>query len=188
MLGKLKYIIFLSVLYACSSQGSKQIVDASSAYLELDNGVLLYRDRPFTGNLQTYYSDHKLKSDIEYHHGKKEGYEHHWFEDGSKSVERFYTKGYKSGMHKGWWNDSTLKFQYYFNEKGEYNGVVKEWYNTGSLLKVFNYVDGKEVGRQRLWKIEGTIKANYEVVNGERFGLVGLKKCYTVTRNSDNIR
>ena len=39
-----------------------------------------------------------------------------------------------------------------------------------------------------MWKDDGTIKANYEVVNGERFGLIGLKKCYTVTVNEDEVK
>ena len=41
----------------------------------------------------------------------------------------------------------------------------------------FHYIDGKEVGSQKLWQEDGRIKANYEVKNGERFGLIGLKKC-----------
>ena len=49
----------------------------------------------------------------------------------------------------------------------------------------FNYINGKEAGKQLLLKSNGNIKANYEVVNGERFGLIGLKKCYTVTKIND---
>ncbi|AUP81695.1 hypothetical protein C1H87_19575 [Flavivirga eckloniae] len=176
------------MLFACSSIKSKIIIEASNSNLKLNNGILLYKGLPFTGNVQTYYVGRNLKSDIEYVDGKKEGYEKHWFENGSKSIERYYTKGLKSGVHKAWWNNTILKFEYHFNEKGYYHGIVKEWYKTRRLFKSFNYVNGKEVGRQRLWKADGTIKANYEVVNGERFGLIGLKKCYTVTTNSDEIK
>lgn len=45
----------------------------------------------------------------------------------------------------------------------------------------FNYENGNENGRQQLWKVDGTIKANYEVVHSERFGLIGLKKCNNVS-------
>ncbi|MDO5969710.1 hypothetical protein Q4Q35_07810 [Flavivirga aquimarina] len=189
MSSKLIYIIFFTgVLYACNTVKHKQIIEASDSNLKLNNGVLLYKGLPFTGNLQAYYVDKILKYDIEYVDGKKEGYEKYWFRNGSKSIERYYTKGHKSGVHKAWWNDTVLRFEYHFNNKGEYHGIVKEWYKTGQLFKMFNYLNGKEVGSQRLWKIDGTIKANYEVVNGERFGLIGLKKCYTVTTNSDEIR
>ncbi len=165
-----------------------RILEASDSNLQLDNGVLLYKGIPFTGNLHTYYVGKNLKSDIEYDAGRKQGYEKHWFENGSKSMERYYIKGIKSGVHKAWWNDTILKFEYHFNEKGEYHGMVREWYETKQLYRDFNYVKGKEVGSQRLWKADGTIKANYEVVRGERFGLIGLKKCYTVTTNSNEIK
>ena len=189
VLNKLKYIVFfIGVLYACNTINSKRIIEASDSNLKLNNGVLLYKDSPFTGNLQTHYVDKKLKSDMEYADGKKEGYEKHWFKNGSKSIVRYYIKGFKSGVHKAWWNDTIFKFEYHFNIKGEYHGMVKEWYKTGQLFRDFNYFNGKEVGSQRLWKADGTIKANYQVVHGERFGLIGLKKCYTVTANSAEIK
>ena len=78
-------------------------------------------------------------------------------------------------------------FEYHFNKKGEFHGIVKEWYKSGQIFRDFNYFAGKELGRQRMWKYDGTIKANYEVVNRDRFGLIGLKKCYTVTVNKDEI-
>ena len=68
-----------------------------------------------------------------------------------------------------------------------YHGNVKEWYSNGQLYRDFNFNNGKEVGSQKLWKLDGTIKANYEVVKGERFGLIGLKKCYQVSVGSDEI-
>ncbi|GAA3598339.1 hypothetical protein GCM10022396_14490 [Flavivirga amylovorans] len=156
--------------------------------LELINGIVFFNKVPLIGNIVSHYEDHKVKSDIQYAQGKKHGYEKHWYEDGSKKIERYYFEGFKTALHKGWWEDGKLKFEYYFNKQGEYNGRVKEWYKTGQLFRDFNYLEGKEVGSQRLWKIDGTIKANYKVVHGERFGLIGLKKCYTVTTNSDEIK
>ena len=164
------------------------MVEASDKNLKLDNGVLLYNETPFEGQLVSYYEAEKLKSKIEYAGGKKHGYEKQWYDSGNKLIERFYKKGFKTGIHKSWWTDGKQKFEYHFNEKGEFHGVVKEWYKSGKIFRDFNYVDGKEVGSQRLWKFDGTIKANYEVVNGERFGLIGLKKCYTVTTNSYEIK
>ncbi len=175
------------VFHSCKPEMKYEIVDTNK-HLELVNGIMFLNKVPLTGHIVSYYETHKVKSDIQYTQGKKHGYEKHWYEDGSKKIERYYFEGFKTALHKGWWRDGKLKFEYSFNKKGEYNGMVKEWYKTGQLFRDFNYVKGKEVGRQRLWKIDGTIKANYEVVNGERFGLIGLKKCYTVTTNSDEIK
>lgn len=159
----------------CSCHSNKEGIIAEVSDTTLINGVLFYKDAPFTGNLQSYYRDKILKSDIQYLKGKKQGSEIHWQDSGQKIVERYYHEGMKSGVHKSWWKNGNLKFEYHFNTKGEYQGSVKEWYKTGQIFKDFNYVNGKEVGKQRLWKINGAIRANYEVVNGERFGLIGLK-------------
>ena len=69
---------------------------------------------------------------------------------------------------------------YVFDNNGRYNGKVEEWYVNGQKLREFNYTEGLENGKQKLWDLDGNIKANYEVINGERYGLIGLKKCFTV--------
>ena len=173
---------------SCNSTLKTFIVDVSDVNLKLDNGILFYNKVPFKGLLVEYYSVEDLKSVIEYVDGKKQGYERHRFKNGSLAMERFYRNGFKTGIHKAWWENGTLKFEYHFNDKGEFHGQVNEWSPSGQLYMSFNYKNGKEVGSQRLWKVDGSIKANYEVINGERFGLIGLKKCYTVTVNSDEVK
>lgn len=163
-------------------------MNASDNNLKLDNGVLFYKEIPFKGVLNVYYSSNELKSEIQYDDGKKHGSEKQWYVNGDKLMERFYKQGFKTGVHKAWRQDGTPKFEYHFNEKGEFHGIVKEWYKNAQIFRDFNYVDGKEVGLQRMWTNEGTLKANYEVVHGERFGLIGLKKCYTVTVNEDEVK
>jgi len=147
----------------------------------------MYKDVPFDGFLKSYYDSKKTKSKAHYNQGKKEGLETILHQNDSVASKRFYTKGVKTGIHKAWWENGNPKFVYHFNDKGEYNGNVKEWYTSGTLYKDFNYMNGKESGSQKLWYQTGKIKANYEVVNGERFGLIGLKKCYQVTVGSDEV-
>ncbi|MEW4924767.1 hypothetical protein [Algibacter sp. 2305UL17-15] len=174
--------------FSCNTSSTSQIVDVLDINLKLDNGILFYDEVPFKGILVSYYDPENLKSKIEYADGKKHGLETQWYRNGDKMIERFYREGFKTGIHKSWWQDGTQKFEYHFNEKGEFHGIVKEWYKNAQIFRDFNYVDGKELGSQRMWKNDGTIKANYEVVNGERFGLIGLKKCYTVKENEDEIK
>ena len=173
---------------SCSNEKKPLILDASHSDLVLVNGILQLNDMPFSGDLNTYYPNGDLESEVEYDAGKKHGYEKRWLTNGALYMERFYTNGFKSGTHKAWWENGSLKFEYHFNDNGEYDGSVKEWYETGQPYMSFNYENGKESGSQRLWKADGRIKANYEVVNDERFGLIGLKKCYTVTVNSDEVK
>ena len=98
-------------------------------------------------------------------------------------MERQYYNGVKVGLHRGWWENKNLKYRYFFSNNGKYNGKVEEGYVNGQKLKEFNYSKGLEKGKQKLWDLDGNIKANYEVINGERYGLIGLKKCFTISDN-----
>lgn len=172
----------------CNTADTTFTTRISDENLRLVNGVLIYNETPFSGVLLEHFTTETIKSRTEYLEGKKNGRVQRWYKDGSKLSERFYAEGFKVGIHKSWWPSGILKFEYHFNDKGEFHGVVKEWYQSGKLFQDFNYNEGKEEGKQRMWKPDGSIKANYEVINGERYGLIGLKKCYTVTVNSNEIK
>ncbi len=182
------HIICVFITLVSCSERKIQSLDVSNKHLKLNNGVLEFSGKPFTGVLTDTFSNGRLQSALSYSLGRKEGEEKQWFENGQLAVERFYSKGKKIGIHRAWWDNGQLKFAYHFNNKGEFHGNVKEWSRDGMLFRDFNYEKGKESGRQRLWKLNGNIKSNYEVVNGERFGLIGLKKCYTVTDGRDKIK
>lgn len=188
LINKFYISCFCAILYSCGNiQEAKKII-AKNSSLKLNNGVLFYNDKPFSGNLIDYHKNNNLKSDITYKNGRKNGLEQQWYKNGLLAQKRFYKNGVKFGIHTGWWHDGTLQFEYHFNHEGAYHGTVKEWYKNGEIYKLFNYTNGKESGRQKLWKTNGSIKANYDVVNNERFGLIGLKKCYTVTTESDFVK
>ncbi|WP_298534731.1 hypothetical protein [uncultured Algibacter sp.] len=184
----LNIVLALCVFFGCNSTINEQVVNVLDINLTLDNGVLFYNKSPFNGIIMSSYDSGVIKSKVEYIEGRKDGSEIQWYENGSKLMERFYAKGFKVGIHKAWWENGNLKFEYHFNNEGKYNGSMKEWYQSGQPLRAFNYKNGKEDGAQRLWKPDGQIKANYQVIKGERFGLIGLKKCYTVTVNNDEVK
>ncbi|MGC6430988.1 MAG: toxin-antitoxin system YwqK family antitoxin [Jejuia sp.] len=183
------YIALLAILLLdCNSNSDIQTVDTLDEGLTLHNGILLYQGYEFDGVVISNYDTGEKLSQIEYKSGKKHGQEIRWYKTGDQLLERFYVEGYKTGIHRSWWPNRNLKFEYHFNEKGEHHGVMNEWCESGQPLKAFNFENGKELGTQKLWKHNGNIKANYEVVNGERFGLIGLKKCYIVTVDKDEIK
>ncbi|MEP5340414.1 MAG: hypothetical protein ABJL44_06055 [Algibacter sp.] len=181
-------ILIISVVTSCRDTNNIPSIQSVNKDLVLVNGVLELNKVPFSGRLISNFFNGNLKSEMFYKDGKKNGSEKYWLENGDLAQERFYTNGLKTGIHSAWWNLETPKFVYHFNNQGEFDGEVKEWYRSGQLYMHFNYKKGKESGSQRLWKIDGSVKANYEVVNGERFGLIGLKKCYQVTTGSDVVK
>ncbi|CAZ97394.1 hypothetical protein Q4603_20625 [Zobellia galactanivorans] len=180
----------LFCLYFCLFSCSREdlVVDKASAELELVNGVLYYQGKPFNGLLVSKYDASTFKMKSEYVEGRKQGYEKQWYPNGQLSQSRMYSEGIKTGKHLAWWEDGTPKFIYRFNEKGEYDGNRKEWYRNGNLILDFNYSNGKEAGSQRMWTDNGKIRANYTVKNGDRFGLIGLKKCYNVNADLNELQ
>jgi len=144
------------------------------------NGVLLLDDQPYSGIVNELYPDKNLKSKSEYDQGKRHGYYFGWYPNGNRWFERFYTSGIKTGTHLGWFENEQQLFQYQFNNSGMYNGAVLDWHKNGVLAKHFNFEEGKEAGSQRMWEVDGKIRANFYTVNGERHGLIGLKNCGSV--------
>ena len=163
------------------------VIDATAneSFLEIKHGVLHYKGNPFTGELVAYFDAQKSipKLSCAYVKGHKDGAEKIWHSNGVLSSERKYSNNVKVGIHKAWWSSGKKKFEYIFNDFGEYSGVLKEWFENGNLYREFHYSKGKEEGSQKMWKINGDIRANYVVRNGEIFGLIGMKKCDPVSTN-----
>jgi antitoxin component YwqK of YwqJK toxin-antitoxin module len=49
-----------------------------------------------------------------------------------------------------------------------------------------NYEAGIEVGQQRQWYDDGSVRSNYVMKNGRRFGLLGTKNCINVKDSLDH--
>lgn len=181
------FIVFILIWFASCEREQLEVAKANTE-LELVNGVLYYQNKLFDGLLVAKYDDVSYRMKLQYKEGRKDGFEKQWYLNGQLSQNRNYSQGIKIGNHLAWWQDGTNKFDYHFNEKGEYEGSRKEWYQNGQLVRDFNYSNGKEIGGQRMWTTTGKIRANYEVKNGERFGLIGLKKCYTVKTDANELQ
>mgnify|MGYP005990188139 FL=1 len=162
----------------------KNILNQSFKY---KMGILYFNNKPYSGVVNEFYENESLKSKSEYYNGKREGDYFGWYANGSKWFQRFYSKGIKVKTHKGWFKNGQQMFEYQINNKGVYDGFVKDWHLNGQIAKHFNFLNGKETGSQKMWKPNGKIRANFYTVEGERFGLIGLKNCVSVlSKNKEN--
>jgi len=173
-----KLYFLMLLLIACNDNASSMIISDSHNDLELNNGILFFGNETFNGTIISRYVNQSMKSEIQYLKGKKNGFERHWYKNHTLAIDRTYHNGLKVGIHYGFWENGKKKFIYHFNDQGAYEGSVKEWFRTGQLLRHFNYVNGRESGKQQMWLENGKLRANYEVIDDERYGLIGLKKCY----------
>ncbi len=138
--------------------------------------TLYYHGSYFTGYQFSLYENGDTAFINSYFNGVQEGTQKKWYANKQLTEERFYINGKKEGIHRGWWPDGKNKF-IFEALNNEYNGEFKEWYSSGLLGKQFHYNNGQEEGSQRLWWDNGTVRANYVIRKGKKYGLIGLVTC-----------
>jgi antitoxin component YwqK of YwqJK toxin-antitoxin module len=181
---------FLVIIAACSNADEKKnnpelkIAKTIPAnYISVnDSGFLKHKDtvyyqkKYFTGYQFSLYPNADTEFISGYFNGVEEGLQKKWYPNKQLTEERFYINGKKEGTHQGWWPDGKQKF-IFETVNDEYNGEFREWYSSGLLGKQFHYVNGQEEGSERLWWDNGTVRANYVIRNGKKYGLIGFKTC-----------
>jgi antitoxin component YwqK of YwqJK toxin-antitoxin module len=86
----------------------------------------------------------------------------------------------KNGKQLAFWDNGNKRFEY--TAKNDMNeGALMEWDYNGKLFHLAHYKNGQEEGVQKLWYENGKIRANYIIVNGRRYGLLGTKNCKNVS-------
>jgi antitoxin component YwqK of YwqJK toxin-antitoxin module len=138
--------------------------------------TVYYKDQFFTGYRFSLYPNGDTAILQSYFNGVEEGTQIKWYPNHQLQEERFYINGKKEGIHKGWWPDGKKKFVFTACAD-KYEGESKEWYSSGLLEKHFHYKNGQEEGGERLWWDNGSVRANYVIRQGKKYGLIGLKTC-----------
>ncbi|WP_170061070.1 toxin-antitoxin system YwqK family antitoxin [Spirosoma aerolatum] len=155
--------------------------EATTVHVHWQNGLAVENNHPFTGMVYTLAENKKDTVEIVgFRDGKEQGEWKRFYENGKLAEKRFFNKGQKVGDLTAWWPDGSLRMAYHF-ANGEYNGVCREWGSTGLLLKEMTYKDGYEEGSQKQFYDNGKIKANYVMIAGKRYGLLGTKNCVNAT-------
>ena len=72
------------------------------------------------------------------------------------------------------------KFEFVANDD-TYEGEMKQWNVDEQLIHLANFKNGQEEGSQKLWYDNGKIRANYVIIKGKRYGLLGTKNCRNVS-------
>ncbi len=151
-------------------------VNANDPGFSKRQDTVYYGPHYFTGYQFSLYNDGDTAFINSYFNGVEEGIQKKWYARKQLAEERFYINGKKEGMQRGWWPDGKQKFAF-ATVGDEYEGEFKEWYSSGLLAKQFHYTNGREEGSQRLWWDNGTVRANYVIRKGKKYGLIGLVIC-----------
>ena len=186
---ELFFYIFLFSIVSCNSKKKDVFAEPKIAktvpanYINATDGrfsnhqdTLYYGNSFFTGYRYSLFENGDTAALQSYFNGVEEGVQQKWYPNRELAEKRFYINGKKEGIHRGWWPDGKQKF-YFEVYSNEYNGEFKEWYSSGLLGKDFHYVNGQEEGSEKLWWDNGSIRANYVIRNGKKYGFIGLKTC-----------
>lgn len=169
--------ITLLLFITVSCQSSQEEISWDDKLFHQKEEYLYYQDKPFTGVVLKFYANHQIQSRQYFSAGKLDGLSEKWFENGRMQERRYFTENHKTGKHQAWWENGQQRFEYQFDNDVPIK-THKEWYPNGQLFTISNYDEnGQPMGIQQMWFDDGKIKANYEVKNGRRFGLLGAKGC-----------
>ncbi|QBN20683.1 toxin-antitoxin system YwqK family antitoxin [Flavobacterium nackdongense] len=152
-----------------------------SPTIQIKNDTVFVNNKKYSGFLYELQSNNKDTISIKgYYNGLETGVSKKWYADRKIMEERYYLDGKKNGTQIAFWENGNKKFEFKaINDI--YEGEMKEWNVNGKLIHLANYKNGQEEGSQKLWYDNGKIRANYVIINGRRYGLLGTKNCRNVS-------
>lgn len=152
----------------------------SAAGISVKNDVVFLGNKKYSGFLLELSPTQDTLSTEGYLNGLLSGVCKKWYPDKQLKEERWYVDGKKNGRQVAYWENGNKRFE--FTAKNDaYEGELKEWSVDGRLFHLANYVNGQEEGAQKMWYNNGKIRANYVIIKGKRYGLLGTKNCKNVS-------
>ena len=147
----------------------------------IKNDIVYWRDTAFSGFLYEINPENKDTLLWEgYRDGQLQGDCKKWYPNKQLMEERHYLAGEKNGTQRAYWPNGNKRFEF-TAVKDICEGEMKEWTIDGRLFHLAHFVKGQEEGVQKLWYENGKIRANYVIINGKRYGLLGTKNCKNVS-------
>ena len=180
----------LIFLFSCSEQQQGSDLNfISSAQpvkitqdMVIKNDTLFFKGLRFSGKMFDLYPSNDTSFTSFYINGLKHGLSKKWFENAELQEIRTYSNGRKQGHQISYWENGHKRFEFHA-ENDMYQGELREWSAQGNLIHLAHFKDGQEEGVQQLFYDNGIIRANYVIIKGRRYGLLGTKNCKNVTNN-----
>ena len=175
--------IFLTLL-SCSAEKrdlSNLYILSSSKEIVIHNEIVYFKNQRFNGCLYQLMPNKKDTLQIQFFkNGIYDGIFKKWYSNKQLMEYRVYKNGKKNGIQVTFWKNGYKRFEY--NAKNDtYDGEMSQWTNRGQLYHLAHYSNGQEEGSQKMWYENGKLRANYVIINGKRYGLLGTKKCKNVS-------
>ena len=169
----------------CSCSKNEPIVpktywQKSSKEITVLNDVSYLNKVKYSGFLFELYPNRDTISSEGFINGQLSGICRKWYPNKQLKESRFYTNGKKNGTQIAYWENGNKRFEF-IAENDAYEGELSEWTFDGKLTHLAHYKEGQEEGSQKLFYDNGKIRANYVIIKGKRYGLLGTKNCKNVS-------
>ncbi len=176
------YLLVVLLTAACKQKKQEEpFVLKSSKDVSMVNDVAFHHQSLFTGFL--FERDGSNQDTIlleQYKDGLLNGVCKKWYPNRQLMESREYKSGRKNGKQISYWENGNKRFEF-IARNDAYEGELKEWSVTGTLFHLAHFVNGQEEGTQKMWYDNGKIRANYVIIKGKRYGLLGTKNCKNVS-------
>jgi antitoxin component YwqK of YwqJK toxin-antitoxin module len=176
---------YILVLLACSCSKKEPIVPKiywlkSSNEITVLNDVVYINKDKYSGFLFELYPNQDTISSEGFSNGQLTGLCRKWYPNKKLLEERLYAGGKKNGKQLAFWENGNKRFEF-TSQNDAYEGELREWTFDGQLTHLAHFKEGQEEGSQKLWYDNGKIRANYVIIKGKRYGLLGTKNCKNVS-------
>ncbi len=189
-LNKMKIFLRNMLLFlACSCSKPEKIADKkvpniyllkSLQEIHIENDVVFLNTQKYTGFLYELSPSKDTLLIEGYINGLLHGRCKKWYPDRQLKEERNYYEGKKHGPQVLYWENGHKKVEF-IAKNDVYEGELREWSSSGALFHLGTYINGQEEGPQKMWYENGKIRANYVIIKGKRYGLLGTKNCRNVS-------
>jgi antitoxin component YwqK of YwqJK toxin-antitoxin module len=115
------------------------------------------------------FSDERIKFEIEFKDGQRNGIAKSWRADGTKKCFVNYESGKMNGSRKCWHDNERLWIDAFYTN-GKNDGIKKIYYKSGVLKYEGRYIDGAPDGIHKSFYRSGSPKHQSNSVNGDFHG------------------
>lgn len=151
-----------------------RFVEDGSSSLKLAPDGYTYQGKIFSGFIYKLKGFQLMRLAF-VEHGQRHGPDIQWYGNGQRFIERHYSHGLESGIHRAWFQDGRPMYLKSF-ETGKPQGEFYEWHANGQLAQFILFSEGKEIAAKS-WTAGGKPFYNY-VWSGEKpLGMQGDRFC-----------
>lgn len=173
-------ILITFILTSCN-----KILTSDSIQIRNDTAFAVGSDKPLTAKVIDYYDENnkkiklevnyknglkeghyvdkyengKVRSEANYQNGKKEGKGISYFKDGKIELEENYLDGKRSGTSVRYYGNGQKKEECKFSN-GIYDGIYNSWYNNGQKELELLILNHTLRSNAKKWGIDGILKSN----------------------------